>query len=124
MARQARKAGYEVDPDDIRVVEAVKPVLAELEKGVAPGKVDSEDGFENSSQKKKRMEMKDDIFYLRLAAPSSGSSPQRGKGLNACLEALQEGLLIHTQNRPTLQCTCRRMMIFTCSNLLLKMERL
>ncbi|KAM1948295.1 hypothetical protein ACFX15_008504 [Malus domestica] len=38
MARQARKAGYEVDPDDIRVVEAVKPVLAELEKGVAPGK--------------------------------------------------------------------------------------
>ncbi|KAM2738151.1 hypothetical protein EV2_032389 [Malus domestica] len=63
MARQARKAGYEVDPDDIRVVEAVKPVLAELEKGVAPGKVDSEVGFENSSQKKKkRMEMKDDIF--------------------------------------------------------------
>ncbi|KAM2042632.1 hypothetical protein ACFX16_036300 [Malus domestica] len=79
MARQARKAGYEVDPDDIRVVEAVKPVLAELEKGVAPGKVDSEVGFENSSQKKKEDGNEGRYFYLKLAAPSSGSSPQRGK---------------------------------------------
>ncbi|KAM1391971.1 hypothetical protein ACFX2I_019621 [Malus domestica] len=71
MARQARKAGYEVDPDDIRVVEAVKPVLAELEKGVAPGKVDSEVGFENSSQEKKEDGNEGRYFYLRFAAPSS-----------------------------------------------------
>ncbi|KAM2555439.1 hypothetical protein TB2_019444 [Malus domestica] len=32
VAKQARKVGYEVDPDDIRVVEAVRSVLAGLEK--------------------------------------------------------------------------------------------
>ncbi|CAN6676102.1 unnamed protein product [Malus baccata var. baccata] len=79
VARQARKTGYEVDPDDIRVVEAVRSVLAGLEKGVAPGKgdlkwvleflgirkwsrcekqvkfLDSEIGFENLSQEKREV---------------------------------------------------------------------
>ncbi|KAM1437933.1 hypothetical protein COP2_011829 [Malus domestica] len=37
VARQARKAGYEVDPDDIRVASAVWSVLSGFEKRVLPG---------------------------------------------------------------------------------------
>ena len=40
VAKQARKTGYEVDPDDFRVVEVVRSVLVGLEKGVTPGKGD------------------------------------------------------------------------------------
>ncbi|XP_009363533.2 U-box domain-containing protein 19 [Pyrus x bretschneideri] len=37
VARQARKAGYEVDPDDIRVASAVWSVLSGFQKRVVPG---------------------------------------------------------------------------------------
>ncbi|TQD81346.1 hypothetical protein C1H46_033064 [Malus baccata] len=77
VARQARKAGYEVDPDDIRVASAVWSVLSGFEKRVLPGVgdlkrvleflgirkwskcekqvkfLDSENGLENLSEEKR-----------------------------------------------------------------------